>query len=98
MAKVTFVVTTDNISGLKLLDMDSPEWAAKPIREEDMVGVECIKADGVYLKVPKGELSPMEVLKNDDNIISEFEALGLNRIVKKYLAEHVEISASAAKS
>lgn len=90
--KIKFQVETDNVSGLKVLDLDSPEWASKPVRDEDWMGgkVDVIKADDEYFKIPEGEDSFVAIFEAD-NKITEFDALGLERIIKQYIAPYVKI-------
>lgn len=91
MAKINFVVETANISGLDIIDLDSPHWAANVVRDEDWQGKQCVKADGEYFQIPKGTEKLDKVFVNA-NLISEFEALGLQRMMEKYISNHVKIS------
>lgn len=83
--KINLTIETDNISGLVILDMDSAEWGSRPIRREDWEAVEAIKADGEYFKIPEGT-EEFSAIFTDENKISEYEALGLERMMKMYIS------------
>lgn len=91
MATVRFCVKTANISGLRLIDLDTPHWAITPVLDGDWQDKEAVKADGEYFRIPEGT-EIFATIFTDENKITEFEALGLQRIVDKYLSKHCEIS------
>ena len=90
MTIVKFQVSTENISGLKLLDM--ADYMSSPVTDKDLIGIQCVKADGLYFKLPEEHEGTLAELLTDEAIITEFEALGLRRMVKKYLTDHCKIS------
>ena len=83
MATVKFALITDNISGYSIFDMDTQSDIG--ITPEVLRGYTCVKADGLYFKLPDSHDADLCKLLTDEAIIPEFEALGLERMMQKYI-------------
>ncbi len=88
--KVNITIDTPNISGLRVLEMD--DFMSAPVTASDLESIECVKADGLYFKLPSEHNNNLQELLVDEAIISEFEALGLQRIMDRYVAPYCKIS------
>lgn len=86
--KIKFTVDTNNVSGYKILDMDID--VSKVYRPSDVVGYTAIKCDDEYFIIPVGE-DDLAVIAVDANQISEGQALGLQRMMEKYISPDFEI-------
>lgn len=87
--KVGFTIDTKNISGLNpLFDLDAN--GSKPLIDSDLEGVSCIKCDGEYFKVPDNWETIADIAV-DENLVSEAEALGLQKMMQKYITPHFDV-------
>lgn len=90
--KINFTIETDNLSGLKILDLDSPEFASQVIVPSMLEGIECLKGEGEYYRIPENFNGDLASVWEPENEITEFEALGFRRMMALYITPHVTLS------
>lgn len=88
--KIKLKIETDRISPMKMLDMDID--VSRVYRSSDFTGMECIKCDNEYFKIPEGE-GELQKIVEPKNQIEEAEALGLQGMMAKYIAPYFNVEA-----
>ncbi len=87
--KIKLAIDAERISPMKMLDMDID--VSKTYRPSDFEGMECIKCDGEYFKVPDGENDLAKIVESK-NQITEAEAIGLQGMMEKYIAPFFDVT------
>ena len=88
--KLKLAIEAERISPLKMLDMDL--GTARAYRPGDVEGMEAIKCDDEYFRIPEGE-KDLAKIAVEENQITEAEALGLQGMMEKYIAPYFEVEA-----